>query len=123
MDELEDRLFRLPADVVGDIWMIITTPERVYFRVEAMRRDEALYHKAEQEVGDEFGLPLTIDAVAPGTLFPTRDLLEPALKGKPKYYCHAESLEAAPKSLPEMWMGAFLAELGLDVPPGPPPSP
>jgi phenylacetate-CoA ligase len=116
MDELEDQLFRLPADVVGDIWMIVVSPERVYFRVEASRTDPALYRKAEQKIRDEFDLPLTIDAVPPGTLFPTRDLLEPAFTGKPIYYCHAPSLEEAPRSLPELWMGAFFEGL----PPGGP---
>ena len=119
MDDLEDHLFRLPVDVVGDIWMIVVTPQRVYFRVEASGPDPALYRKAEQEIGDEFDLPLTIDAVPPGTLFLTRDLLEPAFTGKPTYYCHAASLEEAPKSLPELWMGAFFD----GPPPGAPQEP
>lgn len=113
MSDLEDRLLRLPVEAVGDIWMIIITPDRVYFRTEASQPDPSLYQKAEQEMGEEFDLPLTIDAVPLNTLFTKRDLLEPAFKGKPKYYGHYPSLEEAPRSLPELWMGPFFA--------GPPP--
>ena len=112
MDDLEDRLFRLPSTAVGDIWMIVVTPERVYFRTEATTPDPSLYHTAELEIQDEFDLPLTIEASPPGSLFLTRDLLEPAFTGKPSYYCHAASVEEAPNSLPEMWMGAFFEKAG-----------
>jgi phenylacetate-CoA ligase len=113
MSELEDRLFRLPVSAVGDIWMIVVTPGRVYFRVEAERPDAALYREAEQRVGAEMDLPLGIDPVPPGTLFPTEWLLEPALIGKPSYYCLVDSLDQAPPNLPALWMG---------TPPGPPPA-
>jgi len=120
MAELEDRLLRLPTEVVGDIWMIVITPDRVYFRSEASHPDASLYQQAEQDVGAEFDLPLTLDAVPPGTLFPIADLLEPALTGKPKYYCHAPSLAEAPGSLPELWMAPFLAAASDDPAPEPP---
>src|SRR5262249_5191583 len=51
MADLEDRLFRLPADVVGDIWMIVMTDDEVHFRVEAARPDPGLYREAERQIG------------------------------------------------------------------------
>ena len=105
MADLEDRLFRLPTDVVGDIWMIVVTPRKVFFRTEAARPDEAAYRAAEKQVGDEMGLPLGIDPVPPGGVFPVEFLLEPARIGKPHFYCEAESLEKAPRNLAELWMG------------------
>ena len=115
MADIEDRLFRLPSTAVGDIWMIVVTPERVYFRSEAASPDASLYQQAEQDIQDEFDLPLTIDAVPLGALFPMQILMEPAFTGKPSYYCHAESLEEAPQNLPDLWAGAFLA--GMEGPP------
>jgi phenylacetate-CoA ligase len=112
MADLEDRLFRLPVDAVGDVWMIVVTPDKVYFRVEAARPDPALYREAEQRVGAELHLPLVIDPVPPGSLFPIEWLLEPALTGKPQYYCVVPSLDQAPRSLPELWGAA-----GRDAPP------
>jgi hypothetical protein len=105
MADLEDRLFRLPVDALGNIWMIVVTPDKVHFRVEAARPDPALYREAEQRVGAEFDMPLSIDPVPPGSLFPVEWLLEPALTGKPQYYCVVDSLEQAPKSLPDLWLG------------------
>ena len=93
MADLEDRLFRLSPEAVGDIWMIIVTPDRVYFRTEAFRPDPAAYRAAEKQIGEEMGLPLAIDPVPPGGVFPTEFLLEPARIGKPTFYCQAESLE------------------------------
>jgi phenylacetate-coenzyme A ligase PaaK-like adenylate-forming protein len=119
MADIEDRMFRLPSTAVGDIWMIVVTPERVYFRTEAVAPAAAVYRQAEQHVQEEFDLPLTIDAVPPGALFPIEMLMEPAFKGKPSYYCHAASLDEAPRNLPELWAGAFLA--GMEGPPGTPP--
>ena len=105
MADLEDRLFRLPPDVVGDIWMIVVTPDKVYFRTEAVSPDAAAYRAAEKQVGDEMGLPLGIDPVAPGGVYPIEYLLEPARIGKPHFYCEAASLEAAPRNLAELWSG------------------
>jgi phenylacetate-CoA ligase len=105
MADLEDRLFRLPVDAVGDIWMIVVTDDRVHFRVEAARPDAGVYREAEKQVGGEFGIPLAIDAVPPQTLFPKWLLLEPSRIGKPQYYCKVRSLEEAPASLPDLWMG------------------
>src|SRR2546423_6334511 len=105
MADLEERLFRLPADVIGNIWMIVVTPEAVHFRVEAAQPDAAAHRKAEAEVSKEFNIPLKIEAVPVGDLFPIWWLLEPARVGKPAYYCMAESLEKAPKNLPELWLG------------------
>jgi hypothetical protein len=105
MADLEDRLFRLPVDVVGDIWMIVITDDHVHFRVEAARPDPAVYREAEKQVGGEFGIPLVIDAVPPQTLFPKWLLLEPSRIGKPHYYCKVKSLAEAPASLPDLWMG------------------
>ena len=112
MADLEDRLFRLPVDVVGDIWMIVITDDKVHFRVEADRPDPAVYREAEKQVGGEFGIPLAIDAVPRYTLFPKWLLLEPSRIGKPHYYCQVKSLDEAPKSLPDLWMGG-----GGDGPP------
>jgi phenylacetate-CoA ligase len=105
MSDLEDRLFRLPVDAVGDIWMIVITDDRVHFKVESARPDPALYREAEKQVGGEFDIPLSIDAVAPQTLFPKWLLLEPSRIGKPHYYCKVKSLAEAPQSLPDLWMG------------------
>jgi phenylacetate-CoA ligase len=113
MADLEEKLFRLPIEAVGNIWMIVVTPERVHFRVEATQPDAALYRQAEEEVSRQDNIPLQIDAVSPGDLFPIWWLLEPARVGKPAYYCVAESLDKAPKSLPELWMGP-----GMGPPPG-----
>jgi phenylacetate-CoA ligase len=115
MADLEDRLFRLPPDVVGDIWMIVVTPEKIYFRTEAARPDEAAYRAAERQVGEEMTLPLAIDPVPSGGVFPVEFLLEPARVGKPHFYCEAESLEKAPRNLAELWMGG---EAGGGPPPG-----
>lgn len=104
MADLEEVIFRLPLEAVGNIWMIVGTPERVYFRVESMKPDPSLFAQAEQEVQQKFNLPLTIDAVEPGGLFPVWWLLEPARVGKPSYFCEAPSLEEAPQSLPDLWM-------------------
>jgi phenylacetate-CoA ligase len=122
MGDLEDRLFRLPEDVVGNIWMIVVTPDRVVFRVEAAQPDPRAYREAEQRVGAEFEIPLTIDAVPPGTLFPIEWLLEPSRVGKPSYCCIVDSLEKAPRNLPELWMGPEGGPPGPpgDAPPGPP---
>ena len=114
MADLEDRLFRLPVDAVGDVWMIVITDDRVHFRVEAARPDPALYRDAEKQVGGEFDIPLVIDAVPPQTLFPKWLLLEPSRIGKPYYYCKVQSIEQAPPSLPDLWMGPGGGE-------GPPP--
>ncbi len=103
--DLEDHMFRLPTEVVGDIWMVIITPDAVVFRVEATKPDAAIYAKAEKEVGQALDIPLKIDAVAVGQVFPTQWLLEPARVGKPAYYCQVESLDKAPRDLPELWMG------------------
>lgn len=115
--DLEERMFRLPRDVAGDIWMIVVTPKAVYFRMEAERFDEALYAQAEKEIGEELGFPLKIDAVPTGSVFPTWWLLEPARVGKPAYHCEAETLDQAPRSLPELWLGpAFAAPPpGMDM--------
>lgn len=104
--ELEDRMFRLPSQAVGDVWMVVVTPEKIFFRTEAVQPDAVVYRDAERQIADEMGLPLEIDAVAPGTLFPTEILLEPALKGKPLYYCMVNSLDEAPQNLPDLWTGA-----------------
>jgi phenylacetate-CoA ligase len=112
MADLEDRLFRLPADVVGDIWMIVMTDDEVHFRVEAARPDPGVYREAEKQIGAEMGIRLVIDAVPPQTLFPTWLLLEPSRIGKPYYYCKVKSLTEAPQSLPDLWMGG-----GGDGPP------
>ena len=93
MADLEDRLFRLSPEAVGDVWMIIVTPDRVYFRTEAFRPDAAAYRSVEKQIGEEMHLPLAIDPVLPGGVFPTEFLLEPARIGKPHFYCQAESLE------------------------------
>ncbi len=105
MADLEERIFHLPPDKVGNIWMIVVTPDAVHFRVEAERPDAAAYRKTEAEVGREFNIPLKINPVATGELFPTWWLLEPARVGKPAYYCVAESLDKAPRNLPELWLG------------------
>jgi phenylacetate-CoA ligase len=113
MADLEDRLFRLPAEAVGNTWMIVLTPDKVHFRVEAARPDAALYRNAEEAVKAEFGLPLVIDPVPVGGLIPTWYLMQPAVTGKPNYYCVAESLATAPRNLLELWMGPMFG--------GPPP--
>lgn len=112
MADLEERIFRLPMDVVGNIWMIVVTPEEVVFRVESDRPAAAQYAAMEKDILEQMNLPLKIDAVESGRLFPKWWLLEPARVGKPTYYCEAESLEAAPQSLPDLWMGG-----GEDGPP------
>jgi phenylacetate-CoA ligase len=103
MSDLEDRLFRLPVDVVGDLWMIVSTDDKVYFRVEAPRPDATLYRQAEDQIAAEFHIPLVIDAVPPYTLFPKEVLLEREEVGKPHYYRKVRSLEEAPASLPDLW--------------------
>jgi phenylacetate-CoA ligase len=55
--DLGDRLFRLPAEAVGDVWMIVVTDDQFYFRAEAARPAPAAYRKAERQVGAEMGIP------------------------------------------------------------------
>ena len=104
MADIEERLFQLPMEAVGNIWMIVVTPETVYFRVEAAQPDATLYQQAEDRVREELDLPLKIEPVHPGGLFPQWWLLEPARVGKPSYWCEAPTLADAPKDLPELWM-------------------
>src|SRR5207244_769501 len=78
MADLEDRLFRLPVEQVGDIWMIVATDDAVHFRVEAARPDSGVYREAEKEIGGAMGIPLVIDPMPPQTLFPEWLLLEPS---------------------------------------------
>lgn len=66
--DLEDRLLAASSQAVGNFWLVEVGRETVYFRVEAEQPDSALYRRLEEQVGDELGLPLAIDAVAPGTL-------------------------------------------------------
>ncbi len=117
MADLEERMFRLPIEAVGNIWMIVVTPDAVHFRVESTQPDPAMYRKAEEEISKEFDLPFKIDAVAPGDLFPHWWLMEPARVGKPAYYCQAESLDKAPQNLPDLWMGP---DAGKGAPDGAP---
>jgi phenylacetate-CoA ligase len=104
LGDVEDRLFRLPAEVLGDIYMVVITPEKVYFRAECERPDPALYRQAEKLVRDELQLPLEIVPVQPGGLFPVWWLLQPARVGKPSFFWIGEALEKAPPDLPHLWM-------------------
>ena len=105
MADLEERVFRLPIEAVSNVWMIVSTPKEIFFRVEAYQPDPKLYKQLEDEIARDLDLPLRIDPVELGGLFPIGWLLEPARVGKPSYHCEAESLDAAPQSLPELWMG------------------
>jgi phenylacetate-CoA ligase len=66
--DLEDRLLTAPAEALGNLWLLDVRPAEVCFRVEAERPDPALYRRLEGRVRDDLGLPLVIDAVAPGSL-------------------------------------------------------
>jgi phenylacetate-CoA ligase len=105
MADLEDHLFRLPVEQVGDIWMIVVTDDAVHFRVEAAQPDASVYREAEKKIGSVMNIPLVIDPVPPQTLFPEWLLLEPSRIGKPQYYCQVKSLAEAPQNLPDLWMG------------------
>jgi phenylacetate-CoA ligase len=103
MADLEERVFRLPPQVAGNIWMIVVTPDEVVFRIESTDQDSPLAREAEKEISKDFGFPFRIDAVPEGMLFPTWWLLEPARVGKPAYCCEAPSVDQAPQNLPELW--------------------
>lgn len=57
-----------PAEALGNLWLLDVRPGEVHFRAEAERPDPALYRRLEERVRDELGLPLRIDAAAPGSL-------------------------------------------------------
>jgi hypothetical protein len=116
--DLEERLFRLPHEALGDVYMILVTPERVYFRVEAARPDPAGYREVEAQIQAELDVPLEVLAVAPGSLFPTEWLLQPARVGKPSYCWLGEALEQAPPDLPTLWFMEM--SKGVEGPPGAP---
>ncbi len=66
--ELEQRLLAAPAEAIGDLWLIELDGQEVRFRAEASRADPRLYRRLEEEVGDELGIRLKIDAVPCGSL-------------------------------------------------------
>jgi phenylacetate-CoA ligase len=66
--DLEQRLLAAPAETIGDLWLIEVDGQEVRFRAEARRPDPRLYRRLEEEVGEELGIRLKIDAVACGSL-------------------------------------------------------
>jgi phenylacetate-CoA ligase len=82
--DLEDRLLDSPVEALGNLWLIEVRPQVVRFRVEASRPDPELYRRLEARIGDELGLPLVIDAVAPGGLMDRERLLRIDPVNKPR---------------------------------------
>ncbi len=97
--DLEDCLLTAPAEALGNLWLLDVRPGEVRFRVEARRPDPALYRRLERQVRDELGLPLVIDAVAPGRLLDRSRLLKVEPVQKPRVVGQAASADAPPRTL------------------------
>jgi phenylacetate-coenzyme A ligase PaaK-like adenylate-forming protein len=80
--DLEQRLLTAPVEAIGDLWLIELEGQEVRFRVEASRADPRLYRRLEEEVGDELGIRLKIDAVPYGSLLNRErfDVVQPVNK-------------------------------------------
>lgn len=104
LGDVESRLFQLPWEALGDIYMVLVTPEKVYFRVEAVQPNPAAYRQVEAQIRAELAVPLEVQPVAPGQLFPIEWLLQPARVGKPSSVWSGPSLAEAPADLPSLWM-------------------
>jgi phenylacetate-CoA ligase len=82
--DLEQRLFAAPAAVLGDLWLLEVRPQEVRFRVEAARLDPVLYRRLQEQILEELGLPLVIDAVPIGALLSRERLAHVEPVGKPR---------------------------------------
>lgn len=81
--DLEERLLTSPVEAIGDLWLVEVRPDAVHFRAEAARPDPRLYRRLEEQVRAELGLPLAIEAAAPGSLLKRSRLLKVEPVGKP----------------------------------------
>jgi phenylacetate-CoA ligase len=100
--ELEDRLLTAPAEALGNLWLVEVRPGEVRFRAEATRPDPALYRRLQERVRDELGLPLVIEAVAPGTLLNRARLAKVEPVHKPRVVGNVPSDDAPPLTLDEL---------------------
>jgi phenylacetate-CoA ligase len=99
--DLEERLLKTPVEALGDLWLLDIRPDMVRFRVEAQRPDPALYHRLEEQVGDELGLKLAIDAVAPGALLNRARFAQVEPVNKPRVVGYAAA-DAPPLTLDDL---------------------
>jgi phenylacetate-CoA ligase len=100
--ELEDRLLTAPREALGDLWLVEVRPGEVRFRAEADRPDAGLYRKLQERVRDELGLPLVIEAVAPGTLLNRARLTKVEPVHKPRVVGTVASADAPPLTLDDL---------------------
>jgi phenylacetate-coenzyme A ligase PaaK-like adenylate-forming protein len=97
--DLEELLLSAPAAAVGDLWLVDVRADVVHFRVEAERPDPALYRRLEQQVGNDLGLPLVIDAAPPGTLLDRSRFTYVRPVGKPRVVGTGRPPDADPLTL------------------------
>jgi phenylacetate-CoA ligase len=100
--DLEDRLLTAPAAALGNLWLVEVRPGEVRFRAEAERPDTALYRRLEERVRDEMGLPLVIEAVAPGALLNRARLAKVEPVHKPRVVGDVPSADAPPLTLDDL---------------------
>jgi phenylacetate-CoA ligase len=101
--DLEERLLRAPVEALGNFWLVDVRPDAVHFRVEAERADPELYRRHEQQIRDELGLPLVIDAVAPGALLDRSRFQHVTPVGKPCVVAQGRPADAPLLTLDDLW--------------------
>ena len=100
--DLEERLLDSPVESLGNLWLIEVRPSEVRFRVEAQRPDPPLYRRLEQRVRAELGLPLVIEAVAPGGLLNRCRLMKVQPVHKPRVVGCLQEANAAALTLDDL---------------------
>lgn len=100
--DFEERLLAAPPQAVGNFWLVEVRCDRVYFRVEAERPDTELYRQLEEQVRQELGLPLVIDAVAPGTLLDRSRFTAVEPVGKPRVVACVSESDRRPLTLNDL---------------------
>jgi hypothetical protein len=93
------------TEALGNLWLIEVRPQEVCFRAEASRPDPDLYGRLEARVRDELGLPLVIDAVAPGGLMDRDRLLRIDPVNKPRVVGHVTDPGGAALTLDDLMQG------------------
>jgi phenylacetate-CoA ligase len=94
--DLEAILLNSPAESMGNLWLVEVRPAEIRFRVEAERPDPGLNRRLEERVRDDLGLPLVIDAVAPGTLLDRAWLMRVEPVVKPRVVAYVPQADAPP---------------------------
>lgn len=103
--DLEERFFQAPVSAVGNLWLVETAESAVRFRVEAESPDAAMYRQLEETIRDELGLPLTIEAVAPGMLMNRARFTEIKPVNKPRLIGQVSDQQAGTTTLDDLMPG------------------